>query len=451
MATPENIFLVLASFLGIAYVVATPPLHAPDELRHLRRATQIASGGIADGAMIPASLDRLASALREGASSERRGPRGRAFPLENLWAAATIPLDPEVTRYAAADRYLPYGPIAYAPAILAVWLGSKADVRPLALLYVARLSLLAGAILVLYLAVRLSPTLPWTLCLVALLPTASYVRSGVSADTLTTAFAFLLFALVMRLRESTKRVGNGDVLALASAATALGLCKIGYLPLALVVLALPAARFASSRQRWLCVFAVLGVSGVVSWYWLAGLGDFVATDVHRRADVAAQRLLLLENPLRFLSVLEATWLAPGRLVQVASSFVGRILVLSVPGAIVVVCLAGIASVLLVDRRSPDPKLVERLLFLGAAVACLLGICLGLYLKTTAPGAAAIRGFQGRYLYPLVCFALFALIPPRPQRWATIGAAPVVIVVLVVLLANGWGLASVIAATWFGAV
>ncbi len=450
MASPESLFLVLASILGIAYVAATPPLHAPDELRHLRRATQIASGGIADGAMIPASLDRLASAVREGSASERRGSRGRAFPLRNLHAAASIPLDREVTRYAAGDRYLPYGPIAYAPAILAVWLGSKADVRPLALLYLARLSLLAGAIVVLYLAVRVSPTLPWTLCLVALLPTVTYVRSGVSADTLTTAFAFLLFALVMRVRGNARPVGNGDVLALTSAATALGLCKIGYLPLALVVLALPPAHFASPRRRWLCVCAVLGVSGVVSWLWLAGLGDFVATDVHRRADVDVQRRLLLDDPVRFLSVLEATWLAPGRLASVASSFVGRVLVLSVPGPIVLVCLAGIASVLLVDRRTPGPKLVERLAFLGVAVICLLGICLGLYLKTTAPGSATIRGFQGRYLYPVASFALFALLPPRPQGLATAGAAPAVIVVLVALLANAWGLASIVTATWLGA-
>jgi uncharacterized membrane protein len=146
-------------------------------------------------------------------------------------------------------------------------------------------------------------------------------------------------------------------------------------------------------------------------------------------------------------VLEATWLAPARLWLLANSFVGRILVLGVPPLLVVASLALLLVLTLADRRQPGPRAVERLLFAAAALTCVAAISLGLYLTWTSPGAATVRGLQGRYLYPLVPFALFALSPPRRMKWTNSSAA---LVTIVALGANLWGIASVIAATWLGA-
>jgi uncharacterized membrane protein len=446
-ATPANVFVVLASTIGLAYLLATPPLATPDEFRHLRRVTQIAHGGITDGAAIPASLERFAQVLRDRRSAERRS-RDRSFSFATLRSAAAVPLDASLTRYAPCDRYLPYGPIAYAPAVGAIWLGSILELRPLGLLYLTRLSMLVGGISLLYVAFRICPTLPWTTCLVAMLPTVAFVRSGVSADTFTTAFAFLLFALVMRARASASFVTWRDVSCLVVVATALGLCKVGYLPLVLVVIALPSDRFASPKHRWQAVVAVIGVSTLVSWLWLSGLGDFVATDVHRRADVDQQRRLLLDDPLRLLTVLEATWLDPARLWHLATAFVGRVLVLSVPPVVALASLTAVVALLFIDRREPSPLPRERLIFLAAVVMCLAGISLGLYLKTTAPGSETVRGFQGRYLYPLVPFALFAILPPPAFSRQMTGAAALIVAV-VALAASACGLASIVAVTWLG--
>lgn len=448
-ASPANVFMLLGAAIGIAYLIATPPLLAPDELRHLRRTVQIANGGLVTGATIPASLERLASALRHGAGADGRGSRGRAFAAASLRAAGAVPLDREETVYFPGDRYLPYSPIAYLPAVATVSLASSAGARPLALLYLARLGLLCGGIALLYAAIRLTPTLPWTLCLMALLPTASFVRSGVSADTLTTAFAFLLFALLMRLRAASSPIGTTDLAVLTAVATALALCKIGYLPLTMVTLALPGDRFASTRHRWRAMLVAVGIPVVVTLLWLALLDDWTAHDSHRRSDADAQLRLVLEDPLRFLLVLKSTWLAPARLWHLAGTFVGRVLVLSVPTLVVGVSLAAITVLSLVDRREPAPRAAERLLFSAAVVATIATISLGLYLTWTAPGAAAVRGFQGRYLYPLAPFASFALLPPGPLRGAGVEALPAALVAIVAVATNACGVASVISATWLG--
>jgi uncharacterized membrane protein len=448
-ASPANVFLLLGTTIGILYLIATPPLLTPDELRHLRRTVQITHGGIADGATVPASLERLAGALRRDGEPAGRGSVGRGFPVQRLRAAAGVALEPDDTVYWPADRYVPYSPVAYLPAIATVSLALWVDARPLVILYLARLGLLCGGIAVLYAAIRLTPTLPWSLCWIALLPTASFVRSGVSADTLTTAFAFLLFALVMRLRAHSSPIGRVDVALLTAVATALALCKIGYLPLTLVTLALPAARFVSSRRRWQTVLVMVVVPLLATLLWLGGLADWAANDGHRRADAGAQLHLLLADPTRFLVVLKSTWIAPERLWHLANTFVGRILVLSIPPLLVAATLAACAVLSLVDQRDPGPAVGERLLFAAAVLASVATISLGLYLTWSAPGAPAVRGFQGRYFYPLAPFVSFALLPPGGDRSARAPALPVALVMAVALVANAWGIASVVAATWLG--
>ena len=445
--SPANVFLLLGTAIGIGYLIATPPLLAPDEFRHLRRTVQIAHGGIIGGTTIPASFEQLAAALRRDAGEVGRGPRGRAFSAARLRAAAAVPLDPSSTVYLPGDRYLPYSPVAYLPALAAVSLAEHLGTRPLAILYLARLGLLLGGGALLYASIRLTPTLPWSLCLVALLPTAAFVRSGVSADTMTTALAVLLFALVMRLRAGTGPIAVPDVALTTAAATALALCKIGYLPLTLVALALPAGRFASSRHRWRAVLVLIGVPAAVTLLWLGVLGDWMANDSHRRADAPAQLRLVLEDPLRFLLVLKSTWLAPERLGHLAETFVGRILVLTVPSMLVVAALAALAALSFVDGREPGPLVVERLLFSVAVVASVATISLGLYATWTAPGAATVRGFQGRYFYPVVPFAMFALLPPESGLRSRLPGLPAALVTVVALTANACGIASVVASTW----
>src|SRR5262245_55190156 len=101
-ASPAKVFLLLGSTIGIAYLLATPPLLVPDEFRPLRRTVQIAHGGIITGATVPASLERFANTLRD-VRRGGRGSLGRAFPVDKLRAAGAVHLEPDDTVYWAPD------------------------------------------------------------------------------------------------------------------------------------------------------------------------------------------------------------------------------------------------------------------------------------------------------------------------------------------------------------
>ena len=442
---------MIGSSFGLGYLVATPPLHVPDELRHLRRAVQIANLGVVDGAMIPMSIERFARAAKSEARTQRRR-RDTAFTLATVRRLAAIPLEPERSTYFPPDRALAYSPVVYLPAVVAVALGSRAGVRPLALLYLCRLSLLAAGLALVYVSIRVAPSLKWALCFVALLPMVGFMRSGISADTLTTGFAFLLLASILRLGEGARAVAASEVVLLASVGAALALCKMGYLPLVLATLAVPADRFASRRARWQALAVTVGVPVLVNVLWLLALGDWISTDNPGRARPDAQLDLLAEHPLRFLAALQSTWLAPDRVWRIAEGFVGRLLLLTVhpPSLLVPLCLGVLLALVAADRRARTPRIAERLVVLAAVVACLLVISVGAYLKWTSVGSTFIRGIQGRYLYPLVPFLMLALLPPHALRWRCSDVVAAILVATVTIAANTWGVVAIVAATWAAA-
>jgi len=129
VARPETTFLALAAILGVTYLFATPPLQVPDEYRHPRRVAQIAAGGITGGAEIPASIEKLAAKLRDSHTEDRPRARRTAISLAKLAAAAAIPLAAETTVTAPPDRYLPYGPVTYLPAVAMVSVATRLDAR----------------------------------------------------------------------------------------------------------------------------------------------------------------------------------------------------------------------------------------------------------------------------------------------------------------------------------
>lgn len=422
-------------------------MHVPDELRHLRRVVQIANLGIVDGADIPASIERFARRARPDRGRSRDG-REATSTIAKLRAAALIPLAPESTVYFPGDRAMAYSPVAYLPAVAAVVLGSVVGASPLVLLYLARLSLLAFGAGIFLWSIRRAPALKWPLCFVALLPMASFMRSGVTADTMTTAFAFLLFVVILRLKEGSGLVSRRELALLTGAGVGLALCKLGYLPLTLTALTIPIHRFASRRSHRLALVLAIGLPLLASALWIWSVGDWTS-DGPRRANPHEQLRSMFADPLRFVGALISTWLSPQRLWRLAETFVGRLLLLTVhlPAFLVVASLVALAALLTVDDRAPAPSPAERLLFAGTAVVCLLVISVGAYVQWSAVGGLTIRGMQGRYLYPLAPFLMFALAPPRAMRSHCSPRTAVILVVTLAVVTNVWGIAGIVFATW----
>jgi len=428
-AAPVRAFLALAAPLGLALALALPPLAAPDEARHLGRLWTLLDGAVLpppatgpEAARVPrsfATLDLAVNGPGVPAQVTRRS-------VQDAWALTRLPLEPE--RSTRLPNVVSYPPVAYLPALLGVAAGRAAGAGPGALVLLGRLANLAAWLALTAWAIALCPRARWLLVALATLPTSLAMAAAVSTDPLTNAAGLLLLALVARAALAPRAAppARGELAGLGAAALLLGLAKPGYAPLALAALAIPRGRGA---QRMALAAALLTVAAVPGALWLAVASAHAPPAPLAGADPAAQLRWLAAQPLAFAAVLARSLAGfGGAWLQSLIGVIGPLTVVLPGPAYAAVALALPAAWLAdADPAAPAWPGRRRAWLAAAFLACALATLAMTYLAANPPGAARVRGFQGRYLLPAVPALALALpllrrAPPAFAREALLALA-----------------------------
>ena len=438
--SPAAIFLAVALPAGLLLVVLTPPFQVPDESAHLFRAFQLAEGtfragsdGAVPGAELPISLVRVADAFPPHLPATTRGDL-----LARVKRGLAEPLAPRERRFFPLVSTI-YSPVPYLPAAAVIAAGKAASWSPLGLLYAGRLATLLAATILHALALRAAPAFRWPLALLALTPMISFQRSGVTADSVTNALAFLFFALVLRLAAADAAPPPRRLAVLVLATTAaLALCK-GYAVLLPLLLVVPARPRAGRRLAWTSL--LLGAVLAAGWS-LVRRGVPVPPRLDVTVDSGGRLQTLLHEPGRFLAALTTEVSTHGA--RTAREFLGQLgwLDVGVPAALLVV--PAVALVVLAVSETSAPLRLSRwwragiLAVLGAGTLSVFG---AMYVLHTPAGAPGIEGIQGRYFIPLAPAALFLLVRrrPHPALSGRTAAALVVVAALVGLGGAAWAI------------
>jgi hypothetical protein len=411
--SPAAIFLAVALPAGLLLVVLTPPFQVPDESAHLFRAFQMAEGtfragsdGAVPGAELPVSLVRAADAFPPHLPAMTRGDL-----LARVKRGLAEPLAPRERRFFPLVSTI-YSPVPYLPAAAVIAAGKAASWSPLGLLYAGRLATLLAATILHALALRVAPVFRWPLALLALTPMISFQRSGVTADSVTNALAFLFFALVLRLAAADTAPPPRPLAVLVLATTAaLALCK-GYAVLLPLLLVVPARPRAGRRLAWTAL--LLGAVLAAGWS-LARRGVPVPPRLDVPVDSGGQLRTLLHEPGRFLAAAATEVATHGA--RNVREFLGQLgwLDVRIPAALLLVPAAALLLLVLADASAPL-RLARwwRIGLLAVLGAGALSIALAMYVLHTPAGARGIEGIQGRYFIPLAPPALFLLVSRRPR-------------------------------------
>jgi hypothetical protein len=444
--TPDRLVLALGLAGGLLLVFVTPPFHVPDEPAHFFRAYQLATASAAEpgpggaiGYRLPASLRQLAELCTAGIAFN---PAGR-LPPGLLAAAWRLPLAPERRVFMPAGSLTLYTPVPYLPAAAAVAAGRLLALRPLALLYLARLGNLAAALAVSWTAVRIAPAQRWLLALLALTPMAIFERSSASADALTNALPLLLVSCLLSLvlRPAADPAGRNprlppfgrgsEILApcpqhprpkggkggfrpagsvrgspalLLATAFLIAAAKGVYFLLDLLVLLVPPGFRGAGRAR---AVAGLWAGGLAAAVAGAGISVWVT---HRFASLGSPRLGVqpeaqlrgvLAAPLRFLGLAAADY--AHHLLRYGAGFVGIFGWLDTPlpkPSMVLWGLLLLAAALTGGDRPLALAAWQRWLAAAIAGAVLLLLSLSQYVTWTPLGAGFVDGLQGRYFLPV---------------------------------------------------
>jgi len=307
------------------------------------------------------------------------------------------------------------------PQLAVYWLGAALGLPPLWLFLLGRCAGLFAGIGLTFIAIRRMPFHGAVLAALALLPTITFSRSTLDADQLTNGLAFFFVATVLREIVDPQPIRRRILAELAVTAFVLAQCKSAYLVLPFLALAIPASRFAGVAQK-IAAGALIILPGLLAAFaWMIVLKLTFFSGLRYRTWAGEvypdlQSAGVLRDPIAYGGVLLRTLFASP---LVPESFIGLIGLFGppvhMPVAYYVVLPLAFAGIVLADerRRSVLLPLATRLLAIAIVLAGLGMVLTLLYLQWTALGSPVIRGFQGRYLYPLLPVLLLFL--PRAGR------------------------------------
>lgn len=408
---PALFFATVGSIFGLAFILITPPLQGPDEQAHFAQIYRYSEGAISTTGDLPRGVVETYHTVLYHDDIRFNG--NEKYELSRTKSALLkTPLEQSMRVDGAPYGGTAYSPFAYLPQIVLVFLGRVFDMPSVALLYLARLGSLVSFIILMYLAIRLSPIAKWPFTVIGLLPMSVFISSMASSDAATIGSVALFVAIIFRLVVSKESVTRMQFAMLAGAVLFMVLTKIINIVLLPSVLLLLFRRGAKTQRVRLSLVVsaliALGVMAGVCWQAAVtgSINDTVA-NLPQNVVPTDQIKLMIESPQKFLFALWNTYFyAWGD--SIYYSLIGTFGWADTPMAVPFVILGYVALALtFLTNRGGDARYVEHLGILprlGIALVCIgyfLAINAAMYIYYSPVDFNIVVGVQGRYLIPLL--------------------------------------------------
>lgn len=423
---PEHVFAGLVAIFGLAFCFGMPPCQVPDEVSHFYRAYQVSEGqlfpvmvGDWGGGEMPAGVVQLTGTFAHLPFHAERQASWDSFTF--LWHT---PLQSEERIAVQFPGSACYSFVPYVPQALGIAVARWAGLNVLAVFYAGRLANLLLAVMLVYLAIRITPIGKVVLGAVALIPMSVHQLASTSPDSSTIAVAFLLMAVFLRLAvgmEGTAR--PGIIVALFLLMGWLTLCKFPYAAIGLLYLAIPIVRLGNWRRYLViggCLFLVTAGLTYASVQLKRYAPDRLTTDAAAGVSIQKQVHFIRAHPDQYALIVASTVAEHG---QVWLDQMGTLGWLDTPVNPLAMHVFFTVLVLtaLGDRTAGlHPGLRLKAVAWFAALASAGIILTSCYVCGCRHKAPLIVGPQGRYFIPLLPLLLLLLynqtiqvkVPPR---------------------------------------
>lgn len=255
---PEFIFTIFAFIFGLIILFITPKFGVADEPAHYARAKEVSQGVFYNN--LPES--RNDNYVFHGASG--------------------------------------YSPVMYAFSGAGLKLTQNFDEN--IQFYTGRIINLIVWILLIALAIHITPVFKWAFFVTALLPMSIFEGMSYSADSFSNAFAFLYFAYMFKLIFNDKAFSNKkDIPLLVFFSITGALCKGIILPL-LLVLFIPI-----KNHKFLIFIGLMLIALSTSFLW--SHNNFIALAMN--VDYSFNKSFILHQPIKFMQILTKTYIHNG--------------------------------------------------------------------------------------------------------------------------------------------
>ncbi|WP_027203426.1 DUF2142 domain-containing protein [Butyrivibrio fibrisolvens] len=390
-------FLILA--VGSIYILTFPAGSIPDEVNHFYRAFSLAFGNLQSvkfsdtsvGAVLPTAIQALSD------------------PEAVFDFVDTVQIDFNNTSL--------YAPVCYIPQIIGIRIALLFTSNVHSVFMTARWAGFIGAFILYMLALYIIPAGRELLFAVMMLPMTIQEMTGVTSDGMTNAIAFLFIALVLKKAVSDNSLSNKDIALVTILGTLVGMCKIVYIVLLILLLLIPVGNTSgegndhsgkksdNSRFTYGIMFGIPVIMCLISNVFF---GQNLVSNGENMEAGAQIKYVLTHIPATIMTVIRSTieygmqWIG-----EMTGDYLGQLNIRTLPVVTLVLVIVLIVS-------SKSIRLPEKLRSVKAiwiygfiSVFGFLLILGSIYATWNTVGDFLIRGIQGRYFLTILpVFSLF---------------------------------------------
>lgn len=416
-------FISIAMIFGVLFLMLIPPFQSPDEDSHFKKAYVMAEGNffpdVVDGKegyyLSETVINYIAEQLKSLGNTNYKFSYADILNEERT---SVVYQDQVFTQFSTMSA----NPIAHIVPAMGIVLGKLTAIiagkEPsiVFLLYFARFFSLLAYVVMVSVAIRMTPVLKKTFFMLGLMPMSLYLASSVSYDILVIGVSFLYTALCFKLLyEPKERVNTKQLIFIGFVAYVFWSVKIVYLPLLLLFLVI-----LLEQRKWCkkdvkqCIRELGIVIGIFVFLLLVTtyLPRMFAVEIQNVSEEGIslsqqQIVFILKNPMEFFRILYQT-IKSGRNYYVSST-IGMFGLVDTPMYSVYVYVyalfLGIIGISEISLSRMKIKWHHRLAVLLAVLASVFGMFLAMYIYWTPSlygiGAKVIEGVQGRYFIALL--------------------------------------------------
>lgn len=317
----DNLVWLIALIMGFIYISIVPPFQVPDSPNHFFRTYQLATGNISPlsenssvGGYVPESFHLF----QETFTPFRYNPYHK-MEKSVLDSAKKIELNQEKKVFMHFPNTAVYSPVSYIPQVIGMRLGLWFQLNPYSLFYFIKCVSFLCWMSMMRVVFYFLPIKKKLFAVLLLLPMSLFINSSFSADMMSNGLSWMFLAVVLNLALRKVFVSNKKKIFLIVLVVLLGLAKLVYIPLVLLLFLIPFSSFGSKVKKGVFIGLSLLMGFGAASTWKSHIDSFYTSyldynEQHRdhvtlgyQADMNLQKEFIQENKLFVVGVFASSY------------------------------------------------------------------------------------------------------------------------------------------------
>jgi uncharacterized membrane protein len=397
---PENKFLIIASLIGICYILLIPPLKGIDEGAHFFKVYSTFNSIEKNDDSNNCEYDYVPETILL--------INNKISSYKDVLKFISIPIDS--TNTVKSDEYIGaklYSPISYIPYLIPFIIFQKC--MKLSAFYIIMLSRLGAFIIWLactYFCIKIIPKRKSVVAFFSLMPLMLTLVTTFTGDMITNLSIFLFIAIWYKIYEGEDKISNKEILLILILGILAVFSKVVYSLIFILIFFLPKDKFKSLKSKYAICISTILVLIVATILNMSLVGNNL---LQAYPAIQQQKEFILSNPLEYLIVIFNT-LAVFLTEYFFQFTTGRTTMchnnVYIPNVISFLYWLILIIALFKDENvNINLKKYEKVSLVLIIISIVFIIFTSLYVQWTATnfgiGVNCIYGIQGRYFTPIV--------------------------------------------------